>query len=99
VLSKDGVYQSVVPIKNTIVLNIGDLLELWTDKKLKANLHRVSAERMYEEKCARQSIVFFTNPDNCYEIEHCDKDGNITKKSVYQHMEDRNFQSYNNTVK
>lgn len=49
----------VEPIKDTIVVNIGDLLSAWTNGEYKSTLHRV----VHQKNTSRYSIPFFMNPD------------------------------------
>jgi isopenicillin N synthase-like dioxygenase len=37
----DGGYTSATPIEGTIVVNVGDLLQRWTNDRLKSTVHRV----------------------------------------------------------
>ena len=39
---------------------------------------------------SRQSIVYFTNPDNNYVITNIDENGNEEKKLVEDHIQERN---------
>ncbi len=82
-LSPDGTYKEVQPIKNAIVLNVGDLLQVWSDNYFQSTVHRVVAKQQGVR--ARQSIVFFTNPDNNYVI-----DSLYGRKSVVDHINERN---------
>ena len=50
----------VPAIKGTFVINIGDLMELWTGKRWKSTLHRVIAKPNQPE---RKSLAFFHQPD------------------------------------
>ena len=45
---------------------------------------------MVRMKKSRQSIVYFTNPDDSYVIHGLDKNGNEVKKSVQEHIHERN---------
>lgn len=79
------------PVKNAIVFNVGDLLQIWSQRKLKSTLHQVVIpEDMIRLKKSRQSIVFFTNPDNDYVIKTVDANGNIDEKCVGDHIAERN---------
>lgn len=53
---------NVPPIPGSIIVNTGDLLEIWSSGKLKSTRHRV----VVPDNCrqARQSIVFFCHPDS-----------------------------------
>ena len=55
----DGSFVEATPIEGTILLNIGCMLENWTNGRLKATRHRIL--RPTEEE--RMSLVFFVLPD------------------------------------
>ncbi|ODP34471.1 isopenicillin N synthase family oxygenase [Pandoraea sp. ISTKB] len=59
VLTKDGEWIEAAPIEGTLVCNIGDLLNRWTNEKLSSNLHRVINRSGNE----RHSLVVFFDPD------------------------------------
>ena len=61
VLSKDGQWIKVAPSSKAIVCNIGDMMQLVTDKKLKSTTHRVIQDKESESK-PRYSIPFFLHP-------------------------------------
>ena len=61
VLSKDGSWIKVAPSSKAIVCNIGDMMQLVTDKKLKSTTHRVIQDEHAESK-SRYSIPFFLHP-------------------------------------
>jgi len=61
VLSKDGSWIKVAPSSDAIVCNIGDMMQLVTDKKLKSTTHRVIQDEDAEPK-SRYSIPFFLHP-------------------------------------
>ena len=61
VLSKDGSWIEVAPSSDAIVCNIGDMMQLVTDKKLKSTTHRVIQDKETESK-PRYSIPFFLHP-------------------------------------
>ena len=61
VLSKDGKWIKVAPSSKAIVCNIGDMMQLVTDKKLKSTTHRVIQDKKSESK-PRYSIPFFLHP-------------------------------------
>lgn len=88
---KQNKYIDAEPIKNTIVFNVGDLLQTWSRRQLKSTLHRVVLPKeMVRLQKSRQSIVYFTNPDNNYVITGIDSNGNVERKSVKEHIEERN---------
>ena len=50
---------------DTILVNIGDMMELWTAGELRATRHRVTVPAgELGRATARQSIVFFVQPDD-----------------------------------
>lgn len=61
VLNKDGSWIKVAPSSDAIVCNIGDMMQLVTDKKLKSTTHRVIQDKQTESK-PRYSIPFFLHP-------------------------------------
>ena len=54
----DGEWVPVTPIPNAITVNGGDMLQVWSNNRLKAAEHRVQAS--YEQE--RYSAAFFLNP-------------------------------------
>ena len=59
VLSGDGEWVTAHPIPGTFVVNVGDCLEQWTNRRLLSNEHRVvnSSDRY------RQAIAMFVDPN------------------------------------
>ena len=55
VLHRDGSWIKVKPSSKAIVCNIGDMMQLVTDKKLKSTTHRVIQNKAHE---LIQDIVF-----------------------------------------
>lgn len=76
VLSKDGNWIKVAPSSKAIVCNIGDMMQLVTDKHLVSTTHRVIQDLEQESK-ARYSIPFFLHPAP-----------SITLKSVFRENDD-----------
>ena len=99
-MSPEGHYIEATPVKNAIILNVGDLLQLWRNYTLKSTLHRVivSSETVIEKR-AKQSIACFTNSDNTYVIKYEEPDGTVCQKSVQEHMDQRNRASIFNNRK
>ena len=53
------------PIKDAVLINAGDMLEMFTNGRLPATLHRVVIpEEEIKKRMIRQSIVFFVHPDH-----------------------------------
>tara|TARA_B100001063_G_scaffold239864_1_gene264029 strand:- start:705 stop:1607 length:903 start_codon:yes stop_codon:yes gene_type:complete len=61
VLNKDGSWIKVEPSSNAIVCNIGDMMQLVTDKNLVSTTHRVIQDIEAKSK-PRYSIPFFLHP-------------------------------------
>lgn len=53
-----GEWMDVIPITGTFIVNLGDMLERWTNKIYKSTLHRVITKTEKE----RYSIAFFFEP-------------------------------------
>lgn len=63
--SLDGKWVDVEPIPGTILINAGDMLQIWTANRIKATEHRVIVpEEEMRQRASRFSVVFFVNPDN-----------------------------------
>jgi isopenicillin N synthase-like dioxygenase len=54
----DGEWTPIAPIPHTLTVNIGDMLQVWSNNQLKAAEHRVRASRDKE----RYSMAYFLNP-------------------------------------
>ena len=60
----DGSWLRAKPLPGSILVNVGDLLEIFSDGLFPATLHRVVIpEEETVRKKPRQSIVFFVHPD------------------------------------
>ena len=70
VLSPEGDWVDVPPVRGALVVNAGDLLMRWTNNRWKSNLHRViNPPRSLTGSTRRLSIVLFTGPNNDAVIE------------------------------
>jgi isopenicillin N synthase-like dioxygenase len=54
----DGVWHTVVPVHGTLTVNIGDIVQVWSNDRYQAPVHRVLANAERE----RYSAPFFYNP-------------------------------------
>nr|XP_009859263.2 2-oxoglutarate-dependent dioxygenase htyE-like [Ciona intestinalis] len=64
-IETEGTYKDVPVIEDTILINIGDALEFWTNGKLKSTKHRVNIpDDEVKRNSSRRSIVYFAFPDN-----------------------------------
>ena len=61
ILSRDNKWIKVEPSSNAIVCNIGDMMQLVTDSRLKSTTHRVIQDKNIDSK-SRYSIPFFLHP-------------------------------------
>jgi isopenicillin N synthase-like dioxygenase len=64
VQNNQGEWINAQPIPNTFVVNIGDLMQRWTDDKFKSTIHRV----INTSGTTRYSIPVFFGPDYFAEI-------------------------------
>ena len=66
---KNNTWISAKPMHGAILINAGDFLEIYTNGKLPATVHRVIIPpEEIKRKISRQSIVFFVHPDHETEI-------------------------------
>jgi len=72
VLNKTGEWVSAPPLPGTMVINIGDLLERWTDGRLPSTKHRVRNLTGQE----RYSIAMFHDPDPTAVVDPGDMNSN-----------------------
>lgn len=69
VRSPKGTFVNATPIKDTIVINAGDLLTRWSNDTIKSTLHRVMEpppspeDADKDEYPSRYSIAYFCNPN------------------------------------
>ncbi len=59
---KDGKWLSITALPDQLVVNVGDMLERLTNKKLKSTIHRVVNPPREKMKFSRYSIPFFMHP-------------------------------------
>ena len=61
----NNTWTAAKPIKDALLINAGDMLEMFTNGRLPATLHRVIIpEEEIKQRTTRQSIVFFVHPDH-----------------------------------
>lgn len=69
VMGLDGEWYDVQPLPNTFIVNIGDLMQRWTNDIWRSTLHRVVNPPADAGSDARRlSIVFFNNPNYNTEV-------------------------------
>lgn len=57
-VEQDGVWYTVEPIENALVINLGDIVQVWSNDHYRAALHRVLANAEHP----RYSAPYFFNP-------------------------------------
>lgn len=62
VLRKDGKWIPITALPDQLVVNVGDMLERLTNKKLKSTIHRVVNPPKEKMNSSRYSIPFFMHP-------------------------------------
>lgn len=62
VLRKDGKWIPITALPEQLVVNVGDMLERLTNKKLKSTIHRVVNPPREKMNSSRYSIPFFMHP-------------------------------------
>lgn len=79
VLRRDGEWIPITALPDQLVVNVGDMLERHTNKKLKSTIHRVVNPPIHLMNTPRYSIPFFMHPrsemdlsclTNCVDSEH-----------------------------
>ena len=55
---RDGAWYTIEPLEGAVVINIGDMVQVWSNDRYRAPLHRVLAM----ENVDRYSLPFFYNP-------------------------------------
>lgn len=79
VLRRDGKWIPITALPEQLVVNVGDMLERLTNKKLKSTIHRVVNPPREKMNTPRYSIPFFMHPrsemslaalPSCVDVEH-----------------------------
>jgi len=79
VLRRDGQWIPITALPNQLVVNVGDMLERLTNKKLKSTIHRVVNPPREKMNTSRYSIPFFMHPRSEMDLsclENCIDDEN-----------------------
>ncbi|XP_043229281.1 proline hydroxylase buaE-like [Amphibalanus amphitrite] len=81
VLSRAGRWVPAPPVPGAVLLNVGDLMEIWTGGEVVATKHRVLVPPEERARCCRRlSVVFFSHPDD--EVTVAPPDGSQTYHAV-----------------
>ena len=87
VLRRDGKWIPITALPDQLVVNVGDMLERLTNRKLKSTIHRVVNPPTHLMNTPRYSIPFFMHPrsemslaalESCVDAEHPKQWGDIT---------------------
>ena len=66
---RNGGWADVVPPPGSFVVNIGDLMAVWTNDRWVSNLHRVANPPVTAGRSTRrQSIAYFVHANSCTPI-------------------------------
>ncbi|THY36100.1 thymine dioxygenase [Aureobasidium pullulans] len=86
-----GKFTDATPIKNGLMMNVGDMLMRWSNDYLKSTLHRVTLPRLSdrfegEERLTRErySIPYFLTPDMETVVQCMDECKNLTGPPKYE---------------
>ncbi|MFQ3355218.1 MAG: isopenicillin N synthase-like dioxygenase [Paracoccaceae bacterium] len=60
ILSPCGVWEAVPALADTLIINIGDLMAMWTNDRWVSTLHRVVNSESHQK---RQSLAYFHQPN------------------------------------
>ncbi|XP_046859378.1 proline hydroxylase buaE-like isoform X1 [Xenia sp. Carnegie-2017] len=87
VYSQNNGFVSAKPIEGAVLVNIGDLLQRWTNDKLMSTKHRVVVpDEEIKRLCSRQSIAFFVFPDNSTVIKCFDGSSNYAEVTAKDYL-------------
>jgi isopenicillin N synthase-like dioxygenase len=73
-------WQSVIPDPGALLLNVGDLLAIWTDDAWPSTVHRVPLRGDGTDPLLRRSVAYFHYPD---------LDVNVEPLRTFRHKETR----------
>lgn len=76
---RDEKWYFIPPCEGTFVINIGDMMQVWSNDKYKAPLHRVQANSTHE----RYSAPFFYNPAYKADVQPLVNENSEEEKPLY----------------
>ncbi|XP_039598532.1 proline hydroxylase buaE [Polypterus senegalus] len=94
VMTRAGDYVPVPSIPGHVLLNLGDLLQMWTSDLFVSSKHRVPLPTVEMMRGTRQSIAFFVQPDNDVMVSCLDGTNKYPPVNALQYLEDRFATSY-----
>ncbi|MBD2104693.1 isopenicillin N synthase family oxygenase [Leptolyngbya sp. FACHB-261] len=68
ICTAQGEWIAAPPIPGTVIVNIGDLLQQWTNQELRSTWHRVAIPTGAKVQQSRYSSAFFCEPNNDVEV-------------------------------
>lgn len=86
VLRRDGKWISITALPDQVVVNVGDMLERLTNKKLKSTIHRVVNPPKEKMKTSRFSIPFFMHPRSDMDLSCLDSCIDETHPKIFEDM-------------
>lgn len=93
----DGEWVDAEPIPGTILVNAGDLLQVWMANKLKATEHRVIIPKEeVRQRVSRYSAAFFAHPDNDVLVQPIDGSTDPPPITAGQHLLNMYDKTYQN---
>lgn len=93
VVSPTGEYVDAVPVPGSIVVNVGDLMEMWTSGRFKSTRHRVLIHN--RNRSARQSLAYFVHPDNDVEVSCLDGSDKYQSVNALSYLRNKFAETYN----
>ncbi|XP_064122181.1 uncharacterized protein LOC135226496 [Macrobrachium nipponense] len=95
VLNRAGKWLHADPIPDAILVNIGDLMQFWTNDEFVATEHRVLVPKEeIRQRCARQSVVCFVHPDDEVLIKPLNNSSMYTPVTSKEHTDRRFHETY-----
>lgn len=80
VKTRQGDWISAPPVPDTIVVNVGDAMQRWTNDRLSSTPHRVTVPLGEDSRRSRYSIALFCDPNPEVEISCLDQHGDHAAK-------------------
>jgi isopenicillin N synthase-like dioxygenase len=89
IMDKNGVYCPASPVQDAVLVNAGDLMEIWTAGSIKAVKHRVLTPPVgsVQRTRHRYSIAYFGQPDNSRLVAPVDGSTHYTPITSKQHLD------------
>lgn len=95
VCNRDGVYVPATPIPETVLVNIGDLMQRWTADSLLSTKHRVLLPNdAAARNTLRHSFAFFVHPDDDCMIRCTDGSEKYEPMTALDYLKSRFSETY-----